>query len=229
MTQARAREVLGVSANAAAAEVRRAFRSAAKQVHPDRPGGDAARFREVVEAYHLLQSASAEPARAAPRFRAAAARVRPRSAEPVLAISPGVALCGGEVEHELGDGRRVRLRLPAGLRAGDKVRADGTELEVVVRGDGQTVVRGDDVWIIAKISPRLLAEGGRLCLETALGRRVVWITPKAVEEGLIRLQGQGLPARGRRRQGHLFVRLIPDPAAESAGDRRRRFAAEWAA
>lgn len=111
------------------------------------------------------------------------------------------------------------------------MRADGTTYEVAVRGDGQVMVRGDDVWISVALDPRLLAEGGRIGLETPLGRRVVWITKKAGERGLIRLIGQGLPARGRHRQGHLFLRLTAqkrttDTAAQTL---RRRFAAAWAA
>jgi curved DNA-binding protein len=40
-----AREVLGVGPFFGAGELRRAFRDAAKQAHPDRPGGSPERFR----------------------------------------------------------------------------------------------------------------------------------------------------------------------------------------
>src|SRR5258705_6264725 len=123
-----AREVLGVGPLAGAGELRRAFREAAKRAHPDRPGGGAERFRQVVAAYHRLQG-----------LQPAAERIiqppAPRPPEPgVLTIGPLVALRGGSVEHRLPDGRRVRLGLPAGLRSGDTVRAGGCELHVVLRG-----------------------------------------------------------------------------------------------
>ena len=52
-----AREILGVGPFYSASDLRRAFREAAKRAHPDRPGGDDARFRQVTEAYHKLQAA----------------------------------------------------------------------------------------------------------------------------------------------------------------------------
>lgn len=223
MSLEHARQVMGVRETATTAEIRRAFRVAAKQAHPDR-GGDAERFREVVEAYHLLQRA---PLKERP-VRAHQRSWKPRTSSVELEIPPHVAVLGGEVEHVGGDGRRLRLKLPAGLRAGDKVRADGVELPVVIRGDGETLVRGDDLWITAKVPPRLLEQGGKLAVETPLGRRIVWITEKSGVQALVRLQGQGLPARGRHRQGHLFVRLAPGEA-EPASEVRKRFTAAWAA
>lgn len=223
MSLERARQLMGVSEPATAAEVRRAFRLKAKQAHPDR-GGDAEQFRDVVEAYHLLLRL---PAKARPA-RAHEGGWKPKTAGVELEIAPEVAMLGGEVEHALADGRRLRLTLPAGLRAGDKVRADGLELAVVIRGDGETLVRGDDLWITAKVPPRLMEMGGKLTVETPLGRRIVWITEKSGAQALVRLQGQGLPARGRHRQGHLFVRLSPGEA-EPASEARKRFTAAWAA
>ena len=47
-------EILGVSKNASADEIKKAFRKAAIESHPDR-GGDEAKFREVNEAYEVLK------------------------------------------------------------------------------------------------------------------------------------------------------------------------------
>ncbi|HEY2752955.1 DnaJ domain-containing protein [Phenylobacterium sp.] len=220
-----AREVLGVGPLAGAGELRRAFREAAKQAHPDRPGGGAERFRLVVAAYHRLQGVQAKSDRI----------IQPpaaRAPEPgVLEISPLLALRGGALERMSADGRRQRLRLPAGLRSGDTVRAGGAELNVVVRGTPEILVRGDDLWISVAIAPRVLEEGGRVALETPLGRRVVWLTKKAGERKLVRLVGQGLPPRGAHSQGHLFLRLAPKVGQADSAARTllRRFAAAWAA
>jgi curved DNA-binding protein len=228
----RAREVLRLPIRHGPAELRRAFREAAKRAHPDRPGGDPELFRQVVEAFHVLQTAEA----ARPRGRRIVQPpvvARPASAmgSTTLSVSPLIAMAGGQVEHVLPDGRRIRLTLPAGLRAGDTVRAGGDRLVVAVRGDGGMLVRGDDLWINVTVDPRLLAEGGRVALDTPLGRRVVWITRKVGERGLVRLVGQGLPARGRRREGHLFLRLSPvaGKADSAARTLLRRFTAAWAA
>jgi curved DNA-binding protein len=223
MSMKAARQVLGVGPFAGPGDLRRAFREAAKRAHPDVPGGGAEPFRQVVEAYHRLQ---ATPDRIIqPPV--------PRPAQPtVLRIDPLVALRGGSADHRLPDGRRIRVRLPAGLRAGDTVRAGGSELHVVLHGTPEMLVRGDDLWISAKVPPRLLAEGGRVALETPLGRRIVWLTKKAGERRLVRLEGQGLPARGPHRRGHLFLRLSPPAAGQADSAARtllRRFAAAWAA
>jgi len=221
-----AREVLGVGPFFSAGELRRAFREAAKRAHPDRAGGGGERFRQVVEAYHRLQAAQAAPDRI----------IQPPAPRPPapteLRIDPLIALRGGAVDHVLADGRRVRVKLPPGLRSGDTVRVGGSELAVVLGGTPEMLVRGDDLWISASVAPRLLAEGGRVAVETPLGRRVVWLTKKAGERKLVRLQGQGLPARGKHRQGHLFLRLAPTKPGQTDSAARtllRRFAAAWAA
>lgn len=48
-------EVLGVSKTASADEIKKAFRKAAVQYHPDKDGGDEAKFKEVNEAYEVLK------------------------------------------------------------------------------------------------------------------------------------------------------------------------------
>jgi curved DNA-binding protein len=218
LTLSEARQVLGVDAETGAAEVRRRFREAAKQAHPDRPGGDAARFRRVLEAYRVLE---APLALAAP--------------DPVedlhLILTPTEAMAGGEREAALPDGRRIRIKLPAGLREGERLRAAGVTFRLTVDREGETQVRGDDVWTTAVLPALLMAEGGRAAIETPLGKRIVWVTRKAAERGLIRLEGQGLPARAGRPAGSLFLRLAAAeaPGESAARQRLRRFAAAWAA
>lgn len=227
MHRKRAREILGVSPLATAIQLRRAFREAAKQAHPDRPGGDAERFREAVEAYRLLSA----PKPADSIIQPPATVAWPARTNTYLTITPLLAMNGGVLAHEVEDGRRLKISLPEGLRTGDTLRVGGVEYEIAVRGDGEMLVRGDDLWLTVPLDPRVLAQGGRVALDTPVGRRVIWITRKAGERGLVRLPGQGLPARGAHRQGHLFLRLAAqvrttDTAAEAL---RRRFAAAWAA
>ena len=219
-----ARQVLGVGPLASAGDLRRAFREAAKQAHPDRPGGDEQRFRRVVAAYQRLQ-----PVQGGERIIQPPAPAAPEPA--ILTLDPLIALRGGSVEHTLAGGRRIRVKLPPGLRQGDVVRAGAAELTVVLRGAADMLVRGDDLWVSVRVPARALSDGGRVALETPLGRRIVWLSSKAGERGLVRLVGQGLPARGNRPQGHLFLRLTPAPddAHSAARTLLRRFAAAWAA
>ena len=48
-------EVLGISKTASEDEVKKAFRKAAVKYHPDKEGGDEAKFKEVNEAYEVLK------------------------------------------------------------------------------------------------------------------------------------------------------------------------------
>ncbi len=48
-------EVLGVSKSASADEIKKAFRQAAVKHHPDKEGGDEAKFKEINEAYDVLK------------------------------------------------------------------------------------------------------------------------------------------------------------------------------
>ena len=48
-------EVLGVSKTASADEIKKAFRKAAVKHHPDKEGGDEAKFKEANEAYEVLK------------------------------------------------------------------------------------------------------------------------------------------------------------------------------
>lgn len=218
-----ARRLLGVKPGADAGVLTAAFREAALRTHPDRDGGDAQAFREVLEAYRLLRDAPPAPIAFIP------APVHPRRVRD-LEVPPVIALNGGEAFADTTDGRRLRLKLEPGLRTGQQVRAGGELFTVQVRGPGATV-RGDDLWVTVDVAGEVLADGGRVTVETPVGPRTLWISRKAADRKLVRLPGEGLPATATRRRGDMFVRLAPGPdRAESAAKiLLRRFAAAWAA
>lgn len=224
ITARSARARLGVGPGADEHALRAAFREAAKRNHPDRPGGDPAAFREIMEAYRFLKAAGPGPLDHAP---VPAAPVL-RKAE--LEIPPEVAVLGGLALVEAADGRRLRVSLPPGMRPGDQVRAGGESFAVVVRGDG-AIVRGDDLWITAPVDPAILSDGGRVSIMTPRGARTVWVSRKAGARALVRLPGEGLPPREGHRQGDLFVRLAAGSARAESPARTllRQFAAAWAA
>ncbi|HEX7760559.1 MAG TPA: DnaJ C-terminal domain-containing protein, partial [Caulobacteraceae bacterium] len=191
----------------------------AKRLHPDRPSGDAEAFRAAHEAHRLLQGGLiALPA-------------PPLVTEDRLSITPLMALNGGAREVMLADGRRIRITLPPGLREGERLRAAAVTFTIAIGAQDDALVRGDDLWITAHLSQTIMADGGRVTIDTPLGRHIVWITRKAAERGLIRLEGQGLPARAGRLQGSLYIRLAAEerPVESSARTLLKRFAAAWAA
>src|SRR3990167_9587905 len=51
-------EVLGIAKGASADEIKKAFRKLAVKYHPDKEGGDEAKFKEANEAYEVLKDSS---------------------------------------------------------------------------------------------------------------------------------------------------------------------------
>jgi curved DNA-binding protein len=227
LTPDEARAILGLPRGAGPQDVMGAFRAAAKVTHPDRPGGDPARFLEILSAYRLLQSL--------PQTRPAPSG---DAGPPVAAtftayaeISPMTALSGGDAEALLADGRRVAVKVPAGARHGEVVDSGPEAVRLRIRAETAMQVRGSDIWVSAEVAAGLLSDGGRAVVATPLGERTLWITGKIAERRLVRLEGEGLPARAGYPQGSLFIRLIPDTGAAEGPARAqlKKFAAAWAA
>lgn len=217
--------LLGLAGPAERSTLTSAFRTAVKAARPDTPGGSEARFRKVIAAWRLIQQETA-PLALAPPTRAAPLR-------PVVGLSPDAALHGGEVTVRLGR-RSLRVRVPPGLRSGEHLRLRGAGdggsdlfLPVLVRGDGRLSAVGDDLYMTCPVPIRLLEDGGRLEIQTHAGARSAWLV--AGHQPLrLRLRGLGLPARGSRAQGHLFVTLEPSEDAPSAAeDLLIRFTRVW--
>lgn len=222
--------LLGLHGRVEGTAALRAFREAVKAARPDQPGGDAERFRRVIEAWRLIQRLEgAGPALAAPK-------VEPiRRPPPTLTLSPLEGLNGCERIVALPGRAPLKVRAPAGLRAGDHLRlkaasASGEDvyLPIAYRAEGGLSVVGDDLWTPAPADPRVLADGGRVEIDTHAGPRTVWIVSGMETPIRLRLKGLGLPARGSRRQGHLFVTLKPaEPTLSAVDDMLARFETVW--
>jgi curved DNA-binding protein len=223
--------VLGVGSDADPRRLRSAYLTAVKAAHPDRAGGDAERLRRVVEAYETLRARRLpEPQPDAPRPEKPA---RPRPAPlPRLEITIAEAMLGGVRMVTLQGGETLSVRLPPGLRVGDKVGLSGTGMAVAMIPEAGAAVIGDHLCLTVPVERAILADGGRLTVETPGGPMMVRVSRQDATRGLVRVADAGLPARGRHAQGHLFVRLeaLPDARFETpARAMLRRFTAVWAA
>lgn len=220
--------VLGLHGPAEPEALARAFRLAVKSARPDLPGGDAERFRRVIAAYRLIQTTGAarRPVLAAP--------VQSPAALPVVGLTPLEAIRGGDTTVRLGD-RTLRVYAPAGMRTGEHLRLrggaeDGSDLylPVLIRPADGLVVLGDDLYMSWPVQTRLLSDGGRVEIETHVGARGAWVAPGLTDPVRLRLRGLGLPARGARPEGHLFVSLKPCGDIPSAAeDLLARFTRVW--
>lgn len=199
---------LGLEAGATAATARAAFRAAAKASHPDAPGGDAIKFRETMAAWEQVRAALAAPC------------TPPRN--PIFDLTPMQALWGGSVQFN-----GAAVTVPAGLRTGDTLRLGEADIEadIIVRGADGLSVLGDDLIMEWTVEAARLETGGRVEVETHVGRRAVWIAPG---QAVAALPGLGLPAFGGRAEGRLVVRLKAAETAPLEGrDRLDRFARDW--
>lgn len=217
--------LLGLDGPADHATVARAFRAAAKSARPDQDGGDPERFRQVIEAYRLLQARTLALPAPTP------CPSQPPEPRPVLVLTPMQAISGGSMEVML-EGRCLLVHAPPGLRTGDHVRLRrkgvSTLLPVLIRpADGLSVL-GADLFMRWPVAARLMRDGGRIEIETHAGPRSAWLVPDMVEPVRLRLKGLGLPGRGARTAGHLFVTLEASSDLPSAAeDLLLRFSRVW--
>ena len=219
-----AQSLLGLEPNAEPERLRGAYLAAVKAAHPDRPGGDAERLRQVIEAYDVL--------RLNPKGTPSSLPTPHRTASRPLEISPAEAMTGGLKAVTLEGVGETSVRLPAGLRVGDIVAVSGVAMTVAITGaDGQAVV-GDHLCLTIAVDPALLASGGVVTVQTPRGARPVQISPQDAARRLVRIAGGGLPARGRHPEGDLVIKLKARPVEAFESRTRvllRRFTAAWAA
>ena len=227
---AKAQSLLGVSGPLTPQALSAAFRVAVKAARPDLPGGDVERFRQVIDAYHLLQNqplALPSPHRPTP-FDA------PPPPRPTLALTPLQALYAREIKVRIGE-KIMRVRLPSGLRTNDRVRLkscgdEGKDLllPVLIRSGNGLTVLGPDLFMDWHVPSRLISDGGRIEIQTHAGPRHAWLVPDMVEPVRLRFEGLGLPGRDDRPTGDLFVRLISSEEQPSAAaDMLKRFSQVW--
>jgi len=230
LTLDKARSLLGLTGPVGADGLARAFRAAVKAARPDAPGGDTETFRRVIAAYRLLQAqtlALPAPAHAKPF-------IQPPAPAPLLGLTPMQAISGGCVRVTLG-ARTLLVHAPPGVRTGDRIRlkraasnGDDLLLPVLIRpADGLSVL-GGDLFMTWAVPQRMMDDGGRIEIMTHAGPRSSWLVPDMVEPVRLRLKSLGLPARGQRPAGDLFVKLEASADLPSAAeDLLLRFTRVW--
>ena len=230
LTLDKARSLLGLTGPVGADGLARAFRAAVKAARPDAPGGDAETFRRVIAAYRLLQAqtlALPAPAHARPF-------IQPPAPAPLLGLTPMQAISGGCVRVTLG-ARTLLVHAPPGVRTGDRIRlkraasnGDDLLLPVLIRPSDGLSVLGGDLFMTWAVPQRMMDDGGRIEIQTHAGPRSSWLVPDMVAPVRLCLKGLGLPARGKRPSGDLFVKLEASADLPSAAeDLLLRFTRVW--
>ena len=209
-------DVLGVSLDASADEVQRAYRAQARRQHPDvdpSPGAEE-RFKRLNEAYNVLSDPQTRTRydRFGPDFRR-----MPRG----YGAAPGERRGGG-----LAAGRRPRNG--ASPRTGLSINVAGIDLGgllgTLLRVRGSVgPIHGADHEAALEVGLEEAYRGGR-CPVTlhgpaASGTYEVSLPPGVIEGQRIRLAGVGGPGRGGAPPGDLYVvvRIAPHPRYQLHG------------
>jgi len=248
--------VLGLPRGASFEEVRRAFRRLAWELHPDRRPGDRdaeERFKDVVAAFAAVTSQAAGRRRE-PRPASREDRRRVFDILADFTMTLGEAVHGGEHSLRLhvrvpcpdcrgvrsrvatcarcrGKGtvaldRRVRLRFPPGLRAGDEIRSIGDGLPFR-RGEGRGDLRvrvavrlpeglriaGDDLHLDLPLTVPEAFFGTHIHLPTPRGQVLVTVPSGLTGQEVLRVRGHGLPARSSSTNppGDLVLHVLVRP------------------
>jgi len=163
-----------------------------------------------------------------------------RGADTRVALELGLedAFSGGERTITVADpttGRTdtVRVKIPAGVRAGQKIRLAGKGgpgsggappgdlfLEVSLRPHPSFRLDGNDLHVSLPITPWEAALGGNVTVPTLKGPVTVKIPAGSSSGRRIRLSGKGYPAKSGGR-GHLYAELqivVPSEASEEESE-----------
>jgi curved DNA-binding protein len=114
-----------------------------------------------------------------------------------------------------GSGKQKRVRIPAGVRTGSKVRVagagpNGLDLYLIVQvaDDSRFERRGNDLHTAAAIDVFTAILGGEADVETFDGRIKLNIPAGTQPEQVFRLAGRGMPhVRDQKDKGDLFVKI----------------------
>ncbi len=245
-------EALGIKESATQDEIKDAYRNAAKKFHPDlNPGNKRAeaKFKELNAAYELLESAEKrkkfdeEKAQPHQDYRSPFGddifeqvfRRRNRKGEDeqyILNIDFKDSILGAEREINLQSGRRLQVKIPAGIESGAKLRFRGQAanqaseipgdafVEIHVLADPKFRRTGNNIESTLPISFMEALLGAAIEVSTLRGAVLVTIPPGVTTGSLIRIRGKGVITSTH--QGDQLVKIkvmMPkekDPALESA-------------
>lgn len=200
MSDRRYYDILGVTRDASADGIRKAYRALARKHHPDVNPGDAAaeeRFKELSAAYEVLSDA--EKRKLYDEFGEDATR---------LGFDPEQARAYSQWQE------RSRWReSPGGYGPGQETGFDAEELfGELFGGRRRGPRRGHDLHAELATDLRTAALGGERELHFADGRTLMVRIPPGVDDGgTIRLRGQGAPSGASGAPGDLLVTLRVQP------------------
>ncbi|HVC75803.1 MAG TPA: J domain-containing protein [Candidatus Micrarchaeaceae archaeon] len=157
------------------------------------------------------------------RGRAAA---EPADVEAPITVSLGEVYRGTSRTVELPGGRRVDVKVPAGVKEGTVLRVPGLRARVQIAPDLVFTREGKDVRVVVPVPLHVALRGGEVAAPTLKGGRVQFkVAPETQNGTKIRLRGLGLPDPKGGTPGDLYAEVkvqLPVPM----DDRTRKWAEE---
>ena len=149
-------------------------------------------------------------------------RPQPRKGRDVefpLEVSLEEAYSGTTRTLNMADGKRLEVKIPAGVKDGSRVRISGKGAEGYggVKGDLYLVTsikphprfhrHGDDLYVDVSVPLTVAVLGGEVHVSTLKGRLSLKIPPEPQNGRTFRLKGQGMPHLGNSSRGDLLARV----------------------
>src|SRR2546421_1594091 len=146
----------------------------------------------------------------------------PVEVEATVEISLQEAFRGTSQQVRMPDGRRIEVKVPAGVTGGTVLRVPGLRARVRVRPDPQFALEGKDVRVAVSVPLKTALLGGEVDVPTLKGGRVKLNVPAETQNGTrLRLRGLGMPDTRGGQPGDLYAEVrvrLPLPM----DDRTRR-------
>lgn len=158
--------------------------------------------------------------------RGAGARAPEMDSEGTVEVSLQEAYTGTTRQVELAGGRRIELKVPAGIQDGNVLRLPGLRARVQVAKDPTFEREGKDLRVAVPVPLKTALLGGEVNVPTLKGGRVHLKVPPETQNGTrLRLRGLGMPDSRGGQPGDLYAEVrvrLPLPMDE----RTRRWAEE---
>jgi len=146
--------------------------------------------------------------------------------EAPITVSLAEVLRGTSRTVELPGGRRVEVKVPAGVKEGTVLRVPGLRANVQVAPDPLFAREGKDLRVVVAVPLHIALKGGEVAAPTLKGGRVQFNVPPETQNGTnIRLRGLGLHDPKGGAVGDLYAEIkvqLPVPMDE----RTRKWASE---
>ncbi len=116
------------------------------------------------------------------------------------------AIKGATKEVEI-DGKKHKIKIPAGARDGTRIRFQGFDISLDVKSHPRYRREGYDLYVAEKIPFTMAALGGKKEINTLNGDLKLKIRPGTQSGTMVRLRGEGVEHLRGKGKGDLYVKL----------------------